>query len=349
MKSSQDLAAQGLAARGKLVQLVFGHMAAQVVATAARLGLMDLIGDGERTAAELARECGANAQAMHRLLRALAALELLVENRPGSFSLTLGGSLLRTGRPDSVHSFVRMFSDPAMLHAWEHLDDSVRTGEPSFGAVFGTDFFAYLKESPALSAQFNAAMSEGTRATADVVPAQYDFGRFETIVDVGGGDGTLLAAILREHPSARGTIFDTSEGLAQAGETLRREGVGERCTLEAGDFFTSVPGGGDLYLIKSVIHDWDDERAATILRHCRDVVPGHGRVLIIEPVFPDVVDSSVPAIMYLSDLNMLVNLGGRERTRADFEDLCKRAGLALTGVTPLPPQYAFSLIEAAPA
>lgn len=146
VESTQDQAT--LQARGELVRMVFGRMAAQVVATAARLGLMDLIGDGERPAAELAGECGGNAQAMHRLLRTLAALGLLVENTPGSFALTLTGSLLRTDRPDSVHSLVRMFTDPAMLRAWERLEDSVRTGRPSFGEVFGTDWFAYLKETP---------------------------------------------------------------------------------------------------------------------------------------------------------------------------------------------------------
>ncbi|MFI0487006.1 methyltransferase [Actinomadura sp. 9N215] len=141
-----------------------------------------------------------------------------------------------------------MFTDPAMLRAWEHLEDSVRTGRTSFDQLHGKNFFAHLKENPGLSALFNAAMSQGTRATADALPARYDFGRFRTIVDVGGGDGTLLAAVLRAHPPARGILFDTPEGLAQAPDTLRREGVDERCTLQTGDFFATVPGGGDLYL-----------------------------------------------------------------------------------------------------
>jgi hypothetical protein len=337
------------AARGKLVQLVFGRMSAQVVATATRFGLMELIGDSERTAAELAQECRADTQAMHRLLRALAALELLIENRPGSFSLTSVGSLLRADRPNSFVPFARMFTDPTVVRAWDHLEDSVRTGRSSFEAVFDTNFFDHLDGNPELSAQFNAAMSEGTRATADIVPTHYDFGRFNTIVDVGGGDGTLLGAILREHPSTRGILLDTQNGLRQAGETLRREGVDDRCTRQTGDFFTSVPDGGDLYLLKSVIHDWDDERATTIVRHCREVIPKHGRLLIVEPVLPATVTPSVSSLVYLSDLNMLVNVGGRERTREDFDDLCARAGFVLTDVIPLPPPHAFSLIEAAPA
>ncbi|WP_245681954.1 acetylserotonin O-methyltransferase [Actinomadura kijaniata] len=340
---------EALRARGTMVGLVFGSMAAQVVAAAARLGLADLIGDGERTSAALARELDAHEQATLRLLRAMAALDLLTEREPGVFALTPAGALLRTDRPDSVDSFVRMFTDPAMLRAWEHLDHSVRTGRTAFDEVFGKDFFAHLKDDPELSARFNASMSQGTRLTAAALPGHYDFGRFRTVVDVGGGDGTLLAAILDAHPSLRGVLFDSPEGLAQAGKTLRDRGVAERCTLETGDFFAAVPPGGDLYLLKSVIHDWDEERAATILRHCREVIPDEGRLLIVEPVMPPVVDPSAPGLMYLSDLNMLVNVGGRERTRTDFATLCERAGFTLTEATPLPPQNAFHLIEAAPA
>ncbi|MBB5153127.1 methyltransferase [Saccharopolyspora phatthalungensis] len=345
MEPKQD----DVADRGKLVQLACGHMAAQAVAAGVRLGLVDLIGDSQRRAADLARECGADPQATTRLLRALAALELLVENRPGSFSLTPAGALLRTDRPDSLHSLVRMVTCPATMRSWDGLADSVRTGKTSFDAVFGTDFFSYLKENPELSAEFNAAMGQGTHATIADILSHYDFGGFATVVDVGGGDGTLLAAILRKHSSLRGILFDTPEGLGRAGESLGREGVEDRCALDAGDFFDSVPDGGDLYLLKNVVHDWDDGRATVILRNCRRAVPESGRVLLVEVVLPATVASSTGPINYLSDLDMLVNLGGRERTRADFEDLCRLAGLTLTRILPLPPPSPFSLIEAAPA
>lgn len=336
-------------ARGTLARLVFGHMAAQVVATAARLRLADRLGDRERTAVELAQECGAAPEPMHRLLRALAALELLTERSSGGFLLTGVGALLRTDRPDSLHAFVRMFTDPALLRAWERLESSVRTGETGFDEIFGTDFFSYLKTQPELSAQFNAAMSQGTLATASMLPGNYDFARFRVIVDIGGGDGTLIAGILRANQALAGVLFDTAAGIAQAGEILQRADVADRCIVRTGDFFAGVPEGGDLYLLKSVVHDWDDDRAATILGHCRRVMPDHGRVLIVEPVLPDTVDATTPALMYLSDLNMLVNVGGRERTRADFEKLCQRSGFTLTSITPLPPPVAFCAIEARPA
>jgi hypothetical protein len=336
------------AARGRLVHLVFGQFAAQAVGVAARLRLADLLGDHAHTAEEIAEQCGTHPQSLTRLLRALAALELLTEPQPGRFALTPAGALLRTDRADSLDAFIRMFTDPAMTAAWQRLDDGVRTSRVMFDEVFGTDFFSYLDERPELSSTFNAAMSQGTATTAATIPAAYDFGRFSTIVDIGGGDGTLIAAILREHPAARGVLYDTTAGLSQAEATLRQAAVEDRCTTVAGDFFTSVPEGGDLYLLKSVLHDWDDERAAVILGHSRTVIPDHGRLLIVEPVLPDTVDGSAPAVMYLSDLNMLVNLGGRERTRTDFGELCNRAGFALTAVISLPPPAAFCLIEATP-
>ncbi len=230
--------------------LVFGHMAAQVVATGARLGVADRIGDGEMTAPELAAECEADPVSMQRLLRTLAALGVLREGASGGFSLTAAGALLRSDHPDSVHSLVTMFADPVMVQAWHRLEGCVRTGETAFDGVFGTDFFSYLKSRPELSAQFNAAMSQGTQSTAAALPAAYDFARFTTVVDIGSGDGTLIAAILRRHQGFTGILYDTAEGLAQAGQTLERAEVGDRCDLRMGDFFASVSEGGDLYLCK---------------------------------------------------------------------------------------------------
>jgi SAM-dependent methyltransferase len=248
-----------------------------------------------------------------------------------------------------------MFTEPAVLRAWEHLDGSIRTGDVAFDTVFGTDFFSHLSQHPELSAEFNAAMSQAVVETAAVLPYAFDFGRFTTVTDVGGGDGTLLAGVLDAHPGLTGVVYDTAEGLAQAPKTLEQHGLTGRCSLIAGDFFRSVPESSDLYLIKSVLHDWADEQAVTILSHCREVLPPHGRVLIVEPVLPDPVDTNAEAtaaddaITYLSDLNMLVNVGGRERTRKDFEDLCHRAGLSLTSVTPLAEAAPFCLIEAVAA
>ncbi|MEV8319960.1 methyltransferase [Streptomyces sp. NPDC059900] len=332
--------------RELVARLLFGSLAAQTLRAAVRLRVVELIGDQERSAAEVAADAGARPQPMTRLLRALASLGLLREHTAGSFSVTPAGATLDPRRPDSVTSLVRMFTEPTMLRAWEHLDDSVRTGDIAFDKVFGRDFFSHLKEFPELSAEFNAAMSQAVRATAAVLPHTFDFGRFTTVTDVGGGDGTLLSAVLREHPKLTGVIYDTEEGLARAPATLERQGLTERCSPVAGDFFRSVPAGADVYLMKSILHDWSDDQAVTILTHCREVLPPAGRVLIVEPVLPEVVDVTSAGLTYLTDLNMLVNVGGRERTRADFEDLCRKAGLSLASVTPLARAEPFFLIEA---
>ncbi|MCL6289831.1 MULTISPECIES: methyltransferase [Streptomyces] len=335
-------------ARGTVARLVLGQMATQALGTAVRLGVFDRIGPGELSGDTLAGSLGTHPQATLRLLRALAGLQLLSETEPGVFRTTTAGDALRADTPGTMVAMARMFTDPVMLRGWDLLDESVRTGETTFDTVFGTDFFGHLKEQPELSAAFNEAMSQGTRLTASNVPHHFDFGRFRTLVDIGGGDGTLLASVLRAHPELRGVLFDTAEGLAQAPRRLAEQDVTGRVVLETGDFFASAPAGGDLYLLKSIIHDWDDERCAAILRRIRAVIPDHGSLLIVEPVLPATVPADPAGGVYLSDLNMLVNVGGRERTEDDFAALCAAGGFALRSVTPLPAPDIFRIIEASP-
>ncbi|PSL00867.1 methyltransferase family protein [Murinocardiopsis flavida] len=340
---------QGVDANTRLTQLVFGIMAGHAVGAAVRLGLPDLLGDRTRSGAELAAECGTDPAALTRLLRALAAHDLLAEGPRGEFRLTEAGTLLRADVPGSVRARVQMFTDPAMVRAWERLDTSVTTGEPAFDAEFGTDFFDHLKGLPELSATFNAAMSSGTRAAAAALPGSFDFSPFDTLVDVGGGDGTLLCAVLAGNPGLNGVVFDSAEGAAEAPPRFRDAGVEGRATASAGDFFAAVPEGGDLYLLKSILHDWNDDRAAAILGNIRRVIPDHGRLLVVEPVLPDVVDGSARPTLYLSDLNMLVNLGGMERTREDFAALLRRSGFALDSVTATTPDTGFRLLVGVPS
>lgn len=345
MTNTEVRAAQTAAGRELVVRLAFGSMAAHTLRAAVRLEVLSLIGEVPRTAADVAVAAGAAHQPMTRLLRALSALGLLREDVPDTFSVTPAGALLDPGHPDSLASFVRMFTDPAIVRAWEHLESSVRTGEIAFDSVFGTDFFSHLARHPELSADFNAAMSQATSETAAVLPRAFDFSRFASVTDVGGGNGTLLAAVLEAHPRLSGVVFDTADGLAEAAKTLARHGLESRCSLVAGDFFQSVPQGSDAYLVKSILHDWTDAQAVTILGHCRQVLPPGGVVLIVEPVLPEVVGEEDEGT-YLSDLNMMVNVGGRERTRADFEEVCRQAGLRVTSVTPLADAAPYFLIEA---
>ncbi|MFG3280518.1 methyltransferase [Streptomyces sp. NPDC048111] len=336
--------------RGLIVRTAFGSMAAQTLRAAVRLKVVELIGDTSRRADDIATAAGTEPRATLRLLRALAGLGLLEESAPGSFAVTSAGRLLDDSRPGSLASFVRVFTDPVATRAWEHLDTSVRTGDVAFDQVFATDFFSHLAQHADLSAEFNAAMSQATKEVAAVLPHAFDFGRFTSVTDVGGGDGTLLAAVLTAHPALAGVVLDSAQGLAQTPGTLERHGLTDRCSPAPGDFFRSVPGGSDLYLIKSVLHDWNDDQAVTILSHCREVLPPAGRVLVVEPVLPGAAVTGSTAsgdVTYLSDLNMLVNVGGRERTREDFAEVCHRAGLTVLSVALLEGATPYSLIEAA--
>lgn len=336
-------------ARGDLLRLTLGGMAAQVVGAAARLDVADKLGDRKATAIELAERLELPHQPTLRLLRALAGLGLCVERPAGTFALTAVGELLRTDRPDSVNSFTRMFTDPVMLKSWSQLEFSLRTGKTAFDEVFGVPFFEHLSDDHEMSALFNASMSQGTRGVAAVLPGQYDFGRFESVLDIGGGDGTLLAAILGAHSGLRGSVLESAEGGAGVVDTLAESNVSDRGDLIVGDFFTTIPAGADLHLLKSIVHDWDDDRVVTILGHSRAALPAHGRLLIVEPILPDTVPEEGPGGIYLSDLNMLVNVGGRERTRDEFAELLTRSGFAMVDAEPLPPHTGMHLIEGAPA
>lgn len=336
-----------MAAHQRLMNMMFGTICSQVVGTAARLGLADHLGDDELDHRELAARTATHPDALARLLRALAALEIVVETGPGRFRLGEAGMPLRTDRPDSQAAAVLLFTDPALLDSWKLTEQAVRTGQPTFESLYGVGFFDFLATRPELSERFNATMRQVSLPIAHLVPVSYDFTRHDTVVDIGGGDGTLLSQILKGARSVRGIVFDSPTGVAEAPATLAAAGVADRCRVEAGDFFTAVPDGGDLYVLKNILHDWDDERCATILGHCRRVVPADGRLLIVESVLPDLVDTTDPA-PYLTDISMLVNMGGRERTRTEYETLCRRAGFAVVAAHPTVFPTSYSLLEALP-
>lgn len=337
--------------RGLLLQIVFGYMGSQVVHVAARLGLADLLHAGPKTTDELAEATGTHAASLYRLLRGLACVGVVEETEPGHFALTEFGAPLRADHPDSVRNLTLLFCGELVWQNWANLLGSVRTGRPVYEQLGGDKPFELFARHPEFATVFNEAMSEGTRQAAPGVIAAYDFARFHTIVDVGGGDGTLLAAILAATPGLRGVLFDLPAGLKPAPERLEAAGVADRCEIAEGDFFESVPEGGDAYIMKSVIHDWDDERAIRILESCRRVVPADGTFLVLEPVLPSTVDRSPATLgmVLVGDLNMLVSTGGRERTEAEFSSLFEAAHFRLRRVVPLPPPAFLSIVEGAPA
>jgi hypothetical protein len=313
-------------AAARMRAMVNGYQVSQALHVAATLGLSDLLSAGPRTAAELAVTTASHEPSLLRLLRALAALDVYERRADGAFALTDLGAALCRDAPGSVAAWARVVGRPHHQAAWAGLIHSVRTGENAFTALYGETVWQYRSSRPEEQELFDAAMTGVTAAVASAVTAAYDFGRFSRIVDVGGGQGELLATVLQRYPALLGVLFDQPGVVQGAGTLLAEHGVADRCDVLAGDFFQAVPDGADAYLLKSVIHDWADEESIAILRVCRRATPPHGRLLLVEQLLDEGPD---PVRAAFSDLNMLVAPGGQERTRAEYGTLLSAAGFRL--------------------
>ena len=328
--------------RRVLAQMVLGNQVQQAIYVAAKLGIADLLRDGPKTSDELARSAGADSTALSRLLRALAGFGLFAQDEQGRFELTPLASLLQTGTPNSVRTFA-LWSGGVSYQAFAGLEYSVRTGKPAFEHTFGMGFFEYLSKNQEVGDLFAELMSLHTAPIAPIVAA-YDFSGVDTVIDVGGGRGDLLAAILSAHPRMRGVLVDSPQVIRSAEEVLEAAGVTERCELVGQDIFKGVPGGGDCYLLKSVIHGLSDEQAVSLLVSCRRAMKETGKLLLVEFVIPE---GNEPFPGKLMDLLMLVGCKGRERSRDEFESLLTASGFRLSNVTET--KHAYSLIEGEPA
>jgi orsellinic acid C2-O-methyltransferase len=333
--------------RAEMQQLVYGFFSAQSLYVAVRLELADLLAARPLTVAELATATGAHEPSLRRLLRALVFLDVLHSPAPDTYAVTERGEVLRAGVVGSMRELVLLLSGPESWASWGRLEHSVRTGEVAWEHVFGETCFDYLAAQPARQAAFNAAMAEGSQAFVPSLLAAYDFGGFDTVVDVGGGSGALLSGVLVAHPHLEGVLFDTPQGLAEAEVVVTAAGVAGRCRLEPGDFFASVPPGADVYLLKSVLHDWTDEQCVSVLRSCVRAMGPDSRLLLIESTMPAVIGRAPNvAQLVMNDLNMMVCHGGRERTVAEFRVLITEAGLRLESVTPCPDPSTVTVLEA---
>lgn len=323
-----------------LLNIVRGYRAAQAISVAATLGIADLLANGPRAVDELAEATGTDAPSLYRLLRALASMGIFAEDDE-RFRLTPLAEPLRSDAPRSVRGLVRLLGDPVLFKSWGQLLYSVRTGHPAFDYVHGMGLYAYLAQHPETAAIFYAGMAATTRHQA--VIESYVFAGASVVVDVGGGDGTLITSILHANPTIRGILFDRPEIVTGAQERLEREGLTERCQVVGGSFFEFVPEGGDLYILSDVIHNWSDEQAITILANCRRAVPGSGRLLLIQQVLPP---GNGPALGMLDDLNMLAVLGGRERTEEEFRVVLAGASFSLRRI--IHTRDSYSIVEAIP-
>ncbi|WP_051580034.1 methyltransferase [Pseudonocardia acaciae] len=345
--TAEPAAAERAAAeRGRLMPMLFGAMHAQVLHTLTRLGVADRLADGPATARQLASGTGTQPAALYRLLRAGAALGLFALDGE-RFELTEGGRLLCADAPGSIRNLVLLFGGDAVWRSWGRLEYSVRTGQTAFEQVTGLPTFEYLAAHPDEEAVFNAAMAEHTREVAPAIAARCPLDGRGRVADLGGGNGALLAGLLTANPGVRGVLHDTASGLRDAERVLTEAGVRDRCEIVTGDFFDSVPEGCDAYVLKSVIHDWDDEAATRILRRCREAMAPGAVLYVAEPVVPDDPTRLADAAgTLMSDLNMLVCAGGRERTEGEFRSLLARAGLRLDGVARCDPPVNYWVLAA---
>jgi SAM-dependent methyltransferase len=313
-----------------LYRLAIGHYVSRALGLVAKLGVADVLAAGPRNAEDLAAATGTHAGALRRVLRLLASVGVLAENEDGRFELTPLGDCLRVDTPGSARAAVLLFAGERVQESWKDLEYCVRTGEPAFRKRGVTDPFAEMAASPEDAANFDAAMAEFTRLTAVAVSGAYDFSPMRTLVDVGGGNGALLIGILNAYPDLDGVVFDQPHVAERATKEIERCGLGDRCRAVGGDFFDAVPEGGDAYVLKHVIHDWDDDHAITILRNCHRAMRPGGRLLVVEGVYPERIDQSFQSRgAAANDVNMLVSTGGRQRSEAEFGALYERAGFTL--------------------
>jgi len=328
--------------RGTLMRMLIGNQLQQAIHVAARLGIPDLLADGSRTADELARSAGANATALRRLLRSLASFGVFAEESSGAFALTATSALLRRNVPGSLHSFA-LWSGGDRYAAFGDLEYSVRTGRPAFERVTGTEFWTYLDRHPDAAAIFDEMMSSNTAPLAPLV-AQYDFGDADVVVDVGGGRGELIAAILRARPELCGILVDHPRVMAEAKRVLEAAGVADRCGTVCGDLLASVPSGARAYLLKSVLHGLDDDTATRVLGNCRRAIHENGKLLLVEFVLPS---ANEPSPGWLMDLLMLIGCRGHERTAEEFRALLDAARFRLADLSTT--KFGYSFISATPA
>ncbi|HEV8390659.1 MAG TPA: methyltransferase [Dongiaceae bacterium] len=305
---------------------IMGFRATQMIHVAAKLGLADRLAAGPRSAGDLAAAVGAEPQALHRLLRALAGIGIFAEDEAGDFMLTPQAELLRSDVQGSLRDMALLYGEDWLWQTYGAMMHSVRTGAPAFVKTHGQPLYGYLHEHPRAAAQFNAAMGSFSNHETAAILEAYDFATARNVVDIGGGHGALLAALLRAHPHLAGILFDLPSVVAGAMQVLGETGIAERARCVAGDFFDEAPGGADLYVMKSVLHNWEDGDAARILSTCRAAMKPGARLLVIERVVPV---GNAPAEAKLFDINMMVVAGGRERTEIEYRLLFEEAGLAL--------------------
>lgn len=319
-----------IAPQARLGQMITGYWTSQAIYAAAKFGIADLLSERAKTVEELAAASGSKPELLYRLLRALASVGIFTEEAGRRFALTPLAELLRSDVQGSQRSLALMMGDD-QYRAWGNLADTVQTGDNAYEKIFGKPIFEHLAEQPEKARIFDDAMTGiHGRETGAILDA-YDFTGIKVIADIGGGNGSKITAILQKHTEMRGILFDLPHVIERARPNIQAAELTERCQLIEGDFFKAVPGGADAYLMRHIIHDWDDEKSLTILRNCHAVMSPGNRLCVVESVIPPGDD---PFMGKFLDLTMMLIPGGKERTQDEYQDLYDRAGFDLVRVVP---------------
>ncbi len=313
----------------------------QMIYTIVKLGIPDLLASGPKRTDELAANVQAHSQSLYRLLRALASQGIFIEDQSGRFGNTPLSNLLRSDVPGTFQPFALSYGEPWWWNSWGSLLYSIQTGESAFNHVHGISLFEYLEQNPEAAKIFNANMTSMTAREAQAVVSAYDFSASEMVVDVGGGQGTLTTAILQTYPNAHAILFELPSVIEETRKLFEMAGIGKRCEMVGGNFFEEIPEGGDRYILKDVLHNWEDEQAIAILRNCRRSMRDSARLLLVERL---ITTGNDPNPGKLIDISMLVFTGGRERTAAEYRALLEPAGFHLNQI--FPTEVEASIIEA---
>jgi hypothetical protein len=327
-----------------MLQMIQGFWVSRAIYVAAELRIADVLEEGPQSAAQLAEATGTHAPSLYRVLRALASVGVFREDPEGRFSLTPVAGTLQSNKPGSLRELAIVELAADHYPAWEAVLHSVKTGEVAFHKVFGMDAWEHRARNREHGALFDDAMANFCSVVNQSVIESYDFSQFSTVVDVGGGDGSLLVDLLRAHPTMNGIVFDLPQVTRGTQKNILENDLADRCEVVSGDFLDSVPRGADAYVLKWIIHDWDDANSITIFKNCRRAMSKDSKLLIVEAVLPP---GNEPSFSKFMDLNMMVMLGGRERTEKEYRSLLGTAGFRVTGFTPTHTEM--TVIEAVPA
>ncbi|MBW4550493.1 MAG: methyltransferase [Aphanocapsa sp. GSE-SYN-MK-11-07L] len=315
-----------------MLQMITGTWVSQCIYAAAKLGIADFLTEGEKSCDELATLTKSHAPSLYRLLRALASLGVFVETAPRQFRLTPLAQCLRSDVSESVRDASILFGGPDHYNAWGNILHSIQTGESGFDNLYGMNIFEYYAQNPEPATVFDRAMTSFSNTEIAAVMGSYDFSSIHRLVDVAGGQGSVLTTILKANPQMEGVLFDLPSVIERAQPQIAQESVADRCQLVAGSFFESLPAGADAYLLKHIIHDWDDQRSIAILKNCYSAMADNGKILVIEQVIPP---GNQPFMGKLLDVNMLALApGGKERTEVEYRALFEAAGFQLTRIVP---------------